>query len=169
MSRRRIPLILPAGALLLCQVLAAAASPTTPHVIFEPAPQVARRAASEAAELVRFARAELGIRLDWTDASIHQIERLAVELGKDLRREGGKPSEVDKLVRLLGSYAGEVYRRNHGASWGEAYLGGQRRVALRPDSGGKLIWPVERIRRCLRQGGGGGLAAYDGRTLLAQP
>lgn len=158
-----------ASALLFCWALAAEASPTTPHVIFEPVPAVERRAASEAAELVRFARAELGIRLDWSDASVVQIERLAVALGKDLRREGSRLSEVDKLVRLLGSYVGEVYRRNHGGRWGEAELGGQRRVALQPDRGQGLVWPIERIRLCLRRGGGSGLAAYDGQRLLAQP
>ena len=118
-----------AGVLLLVATLGVGADPTTPHVLFEPAPAVARRAANEAAELVRFARAELGIRLDWSDASIAEVEELAMELGRDLRREGGKLSEVDRLVQLLGSYVGEVYRRNHGGSWGEAGLGGQRHAA----------------------------------------
>ena len=148
------------GVLLLLCTLGVGASPTTPHVLFQPAPAVAQRAAKEAAELVRFARAELGLRLDWSDASVAQIERLATELGKDLRREGGKLSEVDSLVRLLGSYVGEVYRRNHGGSWGEADFGGQRRVALRPEKGGALLWPAERIRQRLRQGAGSRLVAH---------
>ena len=158
------------GALLFLCTLGVAASPTTPHVLFEPTPAAAQRAAREAAELVRFARTELGVQLDWSDASITQIERLAVALGKDLRREGGKLSEVEGLVRLLGSYVGEVYRRNHGGSWGEAKVGGQHRIALRPTRGDTLLWPAERIRQRLRQGAGGGLAThYQSRMLLAQP
>ena len=61
-------------------------------------------------------------------------------------------------------------RPNAWGRWGEADMGGQRRVALRPDRGGGLLWPTEQIRQRLRQGAGGGLAAhYQSRVLLAQP
>lgn len=129
------------------------------RVSFASDPAAARAAQRQAHDMVQFAQVELGLKLDWSDASIAAIEEVAAELHADLRRERAGLRDVDTLVRMLGSYVGEVYRRNHGGDWGYAAANGRRTLAVRTKDG-DLLWPVERIRSRIRGGGDNNVNAY---------
>ncbi len=123
-------------------------------------PGVARAAARGALELVEFARVELNLKLDFSDDSIASIEEVASALHADLRRERGALRDIDTLVQMLGSYVGEVYRRNHGGQWGYAATNGRRVLAIKAKTGNTLMWPVERIKQRIRGGGSNNVWAY---------
>lgn len=138
-----------------------------PSLRFATDPAAARTAARQAADMVHFARVELDTPLDWSDGSIGTIEDITAALHSDLRRERGSYADVEALVEMLGSYVGEVYRRNHGGEWGYARIGGQKRMALRTAAGGRLLLPVERVRQRLRVAGHNVLAYYQRSARLA--
>ena len=138
------------------------------HLSFTADDGAARTAARYAQDMVRFAAVELNLKLNWSDASIAKIEEVASELHADLRRERGAISDVDTLVQMLGSYVGEVYRRNHGGKWGFAAANGKRLMVVKAENGNSLLWPIERIRRRLRSGGSNNVwAYYQSRIALA--
>jgi len=123
-------------------------------------PGVARAASRHALELVEFAKVELNLTLDFSDDSIAAIEEVASALHADIRRERGSLSDVDTLVQRLGSYVGEVYRRNHGGQWGYASTQGRKVLAVKAKTGDSLMWPVERIKQRIRGGGSNNVWAY---------
>ncbi len=99
-----------------------------------------------------FARSELELELDWSDASVRAVEELAGSLHADVRRRRAAPEEVAPLVTMIGSYLGEVLRRNHGADWGWVSVNGRRVLGLRAHATGALFTPVETVRRRVHQG-----------------
>ncbi|HMM77859.1 MAG TPA: DUF3806 domain-containing protein [Gammaproteobacteria bacterium] len=103
-------------------------------------------------DLVLFARSELELELDWSDASVRAVEELAGSLHADVRRRRAAPEEVAPLVTMIGSYLGEVLRRNHGADWGWVSVNGRRVLGLRAHATGALFTPVETVRRRVHQG-----------------
>jgi len=109
-------------------------------------------AMGHARELVSFAQSALNLKLDWSDASVRALEDLAASLHADLRRRRTAPDEIAPLVTMIGSYLGEVLRRNHGAQWGWVSVNGQRVLALRTADAGALFTPVETARRRVHQG-----------------
>ena len=138
------------------------------HLSFTTDDDAARAAAHYAQDMVRFAAVELNLKLNWSDASIAQIEEVTSELHADLRRERGAISDVDTLVQMLGSYVGEVYRRNHGGKWGFAAANGKRLMVIKAEDGNSLLWPIERIRQRLRSGGSNNVwVYYQSRIALA--
>jgi Domain of unknown function (DUF3806) len=139
-----------------------------PHLDFSPDRAAAQTGAQRAKDMVQFARVELNLKLDWSDASIAKIEELASELHADMRRERMALSDVETLVEMLGSYVGEVFRRNHGGEWGLVKANGKQVLAVKAKSSGTLLWPIERIRQRIRGGGGNNVwAYYQSRTALA--
>lgn len=155
--------------LLVCTPMTLTASPT-PWVRFEVTPALGRQAAREAEELARFAQVALGIELDFSLASLPKVKHLTAALRADLRARPHEQAEVRALVDRLGSYLGEVYRREYGGTWGRARMAGGSRMALKSARGAGVWWPAGRIRRQL-----GGLAvpaapaATHIERLLAQP
>jgi len=63
----------------------------------------------------------------------------------DYTNENPKPTEMQVMsfAKGFGSYIGEVYRRNHGATWGISSVGGQQTVGL-STRGGVQFWPWAR-------------------------
>lgn len=81
--------------------------------------------AAYAANAVNFAHSNFGISLDFTVESIEQVEALANRLfhtrpkgfiAKFFRKEPSD-NDVQNVCKMLGSYIGEVYRRNKGGEW----------------------------------------------------
>lgn len=136
-----------------------------PHFDFAPDRSAERTAAKYAKDMVQFARVELNLKLDWSDASIASIEEVASELHADLRRERAAFSDIETLVAMLGSYVGEVFRRNHGGEWGVVKANGKRILAVKTN--GALMWPVERIKQRIRGGHSNVWAYYQSRIALA--
>jgi hypothetical protein len=130
------------------------------HLIFTPDQSVAHKARNRAREMVQFATVELGLKLDWSDASIEDIEALSGQLHDDLRRARAAYGDVEKLAQLLGSYVGEVFRRNHGGEWGIVDIRSKRVLALRSAHGSAVMWPIERIKQRIRVGATSNVWAY---------
>ncbi len=137
---------------------------------FTPDRGTARSASQHANDMVQFAAAELNLKLDWSDSSIEEIEALASQLHGDYRREHASFGDIERLVQMLGSYVGEVFRRNHGGDWGTVAARGKRIVAMKPEHGGAVFWPIERIKQRIRAGAANNVwAYYQARTALTDP
>jgi hypothetical protein len=102
----------------------------------------------------RYARRgrDIGVALDYSDASIEDAERLGRRLFAGL--PGGLSDEVaeelrGRLVLELGAYFGQTFIRNHGGRWGWLTIGGRRVFALRTDSG-FAAFPTSKAGRRLR-------------------
>src|SRR5690606_36250155 len=80
------------------------------------------------------------IELDWSDGSIEQVEKIAAALHEDYVRTRPTPEQVAPFYKAIGSYIGEVYRKNHGAEWGWVTLNGQRFPGMWRDKVG-VFWP----------------------------
>jgi len=73
---------------------------------------------SLATKLVRFAWDRFQLRLDYSDASIAEVERILNELQKDFTRKGHDArTTIEGLSNHFGAYIGEVLRRKHGGMW----------------------------------------------------
>jgi hypothetical protein len=74
---------------------------------------------------VVYARGVFEVELDYSEASLRQIERMMSVLFKDRHRSwlarwlrpGPTEEEVRQVALLLGAYIGEVIRRHHGGQW----------------------------------------------------
>ncbi len=138
--------------LLLSAVCVAAATAHETRLSFAADRAAGHTALRQARDLVLFARSELELKLDWTDASVRAVEELAGSLHADVRRRRAPPWEVAPLVEMIGSYVGEVLRRNHGAEWGWVTVNGKRVLGLKLAPTGTLFTPVETARRRVHQG-----------------
>jgi hypothetical protein len=76
------------------------------------------RMQSLAAKLVSFACEKFQLRLDYSDASIAEVERILNELQTDFTRKGADAkTTIEGLSHHFGAYIGEVLRRKHGGFW----------------------------------------------------
>jgi hypothetical protein len=111
----------------------------------------AREMVIRAGRYARRAR-DLGVALNFTDASIEVAEEFGLELWAKL--PGGlsdaKAEELRaRLIFDLGAYFGETLIRNHGGRWGWAIMGGRRVFSLRTSSG-FTAFPVRKAGKILR-------------------
>ena len=94
----------------LLVVLGIASASTAPTA----ASDLAAKAAYAAQQAVVTAKNVDGTILDYSPASLKQIDRIVL----GLRREGQKPEQLPGILFILGAYVGEVMVRNvKGASW----------------------------------------------------
>jgi hypothetical protein len=117
----------------------------------------------EAAEWVAAALTQSGYRADFTPPSLWEIERFfdTEAPGGRARRGGLLDKSVGLRVFAVGSYVGEVVRRNIGGTWSgdDDDPDAEINVALDlPD--GSRIWPVQRAIKRFRNGPEDGIAGY---------
>lgn len=128
------------------------ASARESRMSFETDKSAQNTAMRHARDLVVFAQSELNLKLDWSDASVRQVEELAGSLHADFRRQRANADDIAPLVTMIGSYLGEVLRRNHGAQWGWVSVNGHRVLGLKAAQTGALFTPVETVKRRVHQG-----------------
>ncbi|MDR3402711.1 MAG: DUF3806 domain-containing protein [Chthoniobacter sp.] len=92
------------------------------------------------------------ITLDWSDESIKQIEAVMKTMHDDLKQAKPTPEQVTQFAKMFGSNVGEVYRKNHGATWGMVELDGQRFPGMQKKVNGRLFRPVLRAQKRLAEG-----------------
>ena len=113
---------------------------------------IKHEAMAECVKLCEYVLDTFKLQLDWTDQSIEKID----ELLDFFHREGqkDKPTEADvaKFSKGFGSYIGEVYRRNHGASWGTLTLGNESCSGMRAAGSGVEFWPWGRAQQRILDG-----------------
>lgn len=134
---------------------------------FSPDPNIQKMAEAYAQDAVDFAGKQLGVKLDWSDASIAYVELALSKMSTSYTTTSPKPTDeqVMSFAKAFGSYIGEVYRRNHGATWGMVALGGQKFPGLRTTSGINF-WPWGRAFNRITKGSEDNVADYYA-TLLS--
>ena len=120
-----------------------------PHT-FESDTQVQTVALTYGINMVNAGKTFYGIELDWHDESIRQLEWMAERMYVEFKTTNPPAKRVEAAYMLLGSYLGEVYRRNHGARWGWVKLGGERFVGMQGKT--QLFWPWGRAQKRLANG-----------------
>lgn len=128
---------------------------------FSPDPNVQKTAEVYAQDAVDFAGKRLGVKLDWSDASIANVEIALSKMSASYMTTNPKPTDeqVMSFAKAFGSYVGEVYRRNHGATWGMVTLGDQKFPGLRTTSGINF-WPWGRAFNRITKGSEDNVSDY---------
>jgi hypothetical protein len=137
---------------------------------FSPNENVQKMAEAYAEDTVTFAKNQFGITLDWSDASIGNIEQLLDKTHSSYISTSPKPTQeqVMSFAKGYGSYIGEVYRRNHGAEWGIVTLGGQKMPGLRTKAG-VSFWPWARAANRITEGAENNVKDYYNALFGKQP
>ena len=121
---------------------------------FTPDPKIQEIAEAYALDARDFAKKAFHITLDWSDASVEKVEVILDDLYRQKQVMKPPPTEeqVVNFAKMLGSYIGEVFRRNHGAEWGMVTLGGGSIPGLRATGTGNLFWPMGKVQKRLENG-----------------
>jgi hypothetical protein len=117
---------------------------------FTPEPKIQQIAEAYALDAIDFARDHFQLALDRSDASVAHIETILGVFHVQLA--DAKPSEeqIFTFAKMFGSYVGEVFRSNHGATWG--LIGGDKIAGLKFNGGGGLFWPWGRAQKRIING-----------------
>lgn len=92
--------------------------PTEPAVGSSEDDALLDRMRSLAAKLVSFAWDRFQLRLDYSGASITQVENILDKLQIDFPQKGSdSDAKIQRLSSYFGAYIGEVLRRKHGGIW----------------------------------------------------
>src|SRR5581483_12320230 len=108
---------------------------------FQPEEMVQQMADAFSEAAVECARHDFKVELDWTDRSIEAVEDILESLHLSLAAKKSTSHDVATYSKMFGSYVGEVFRRNHGATWGVVTLNGTSVPGLKQHSTGDLFWP----------------------------
>jgi hypothetical protein len=119
---------------------------------FSEDPNVQKVAEAYALDTCDFVGKHFRIKLDWSDSSIQQIESVLDTFHKQAQKAKPSPEQVMGFAKMFGSYVGEVYRKNHGATWGLVELNGQKFPGLKAQTSGTEFWPWGRVRNRLVNG-----------------
>lgn len=116
-------------------------------------PNIPKIAEGYALDAVDLAKSQFDIQLDWSDASIENVEKALVKMHAFYAATTPRPTQeqVMSFVKGVGSYVGEVYRRNHGGEWGMVTLNGQKFPGLRTKAGANS-WPWGRVANRITDG-----------------
>ena len=90
---------------------------------FEPDELIQQVATAYAENAIEFARDHFWLTLDWSDESVQHVETILAELHSQITVAKPSDETVFGVAKALGSYVGEVFRKNQGAVWGNVTLG----------------------------------------------
>ncbi len=122
-----------------------------PGMDFSEDPRIQQIAEAYALDAVDFARENMKVDLDWTDESVQRLESILDIFHRELATERPSDETVATFSKMWGSYLGEVYRKNHGGTWGMVTHEGRSFPGFRSSSG-SLFWPWGRVENRLRKG-----------------
>src|SRR6516164_3042192 len=118
---------------------------------FQPDLRVTQIAETYALDAIDLAASNFGIALDWSEASVRQVEEMLARLHDEMASAQPPDAAVWTFAKTFGSYLGEVLRRHHGGTWGMVSMGGQSFPGLRQTSG-SLSWPWGKAHKRLVNG-----------------
>jgi hypothetical protein len=127
---------------------------------FVPDQKVHDAATAYAQTMLELAQKEFGIRLDWSDDSIKHVETILESMHNIYRTRPMTDDWVRGLAAITGSYVGEVYRRNHGATWGMVTLSRQTFPGMEAKTPGRCFWPWGRTENRIRKGAADSVIDY---------
>jgi len=114
--------------------------------------KIAKIARAYSEDAVDFAQNSFGITLDFSDASVEQIEAILDRLHRELPTAQPSDKQVFNFAKLFGSYIGEVFRRNHAATWGMVTLEGQEFPGMQATRTAAEFWPWGKVQKRLLEG-----------------
>ncbi len=115
-------------------------------------PKIQQIAAAYSLDAVEFANSHFSVVLNWTDMSVRHVERILSIMHDQLVLAEPSDGEVFHFAKMFGSYVGEVFRRNHGATWGMVNLFGESFPGLKANGHAGLFWPWRRAQNRLLHG-----------------
>ena len=132
-------------------------------------PATQQEAEASAKEATIIALRQFNLKLDGGEGSVDDIERALERLHSVYAVASPKPPDADlmPIAKAFGAYVGEVYRKNHGATWGLVTLNGNTYPGLRTASGVN-VWPVGRVLNVITDGPDNNIA-YFYRKLVDGP
>lgn len=116
---------------------------------FTPDQNIQRVSEAYSLDACDFFRNHFNINLDWTDASIQHVETVMDQFHREAADARPSDDEVMEFAKMFGSYVGEVYRKNHGGTWGWVEMDGQRFPGMRDEKPDTTFWPVGRAQKRL--------------------
>jgi len=119
---------------------------------FKDDPDLRKVAELYALDAIDFARSRFKLELDWTDESVAHVESMLTVFHKQMPDANPNEEQVRLFAKMFGSYVGEVFRRNHGATWGMVNLQGNELPGLKSDGSAGLFWPWSRVKKRLTDG-----------------
>jgi hypothetical protein len=122
-----------------------------PETSFQADSQVAEIAVAYAHDAVDIAARNFGIALDWSEASVRQVEEILNRLHDEMANAQPSEDAVWAFAKAFGSYVGEVIRRRHGGTWGMIRMEEQSFPGLE-QTGGALCWPWSKAHKRLVHG-----------------
>jgi hypothetical protein len=105
-----------------------------------------------ALDTVDYARDTFGLGLDFSDDSIQHVEAMLTRLHDEMASARPSDDQIFQFAKMIGSYVGEVFRRNHGARWGMVSLGGETFPGMEADRTGGRFWPWGKVQNRLVNG-----------------
>ncbi len=120
---------------------------------------LAEQMQADALEAQRFSRKHLVLELDFSPASIGELEA-QIDAVEYAIPGGMSPENVDLLTRIWGAYLGETLRRRAGGQWVRQDDG---RVVLQ--GAAQAVFPHEQVRQRLLAGDTHNLTSYFEDTL----
>lgn len=105
--------------------------------------------------------AQAGYRLDFTPASLWEVDRFFDEHGPEPAVAGESVVGKGPMLFALGGYVGEVLRRALGGTWfgddddPESEVNVELRLA-----DGSIVWPVQRVMKRYAHGSEDGIVVY---------
>lgn len=103
-----------------------------------------------ALDAVDFAR-NFKLSLDWADTSVAKVESILDILHRERARARPSEEQVWGFAKMFGSYVGEVFRKNHGATWGMITINDESFPGLKTSTT-QLFWPWSRVHNRLSRG-----------------
>lgn len=111
-------------------------------------------------DAVEHAALAFGIQLDFSVASVEQVERILATLHRSLSSgstaralsRGPDHQTIDQMTKMYGGYVGEVLRCEAGGEWffDEEITPGSRVIGLRKD--GRRVWPPSKVSKRILEG-----------------
>ncbi|WP_413191923.1 hypothetical protein [Pararobbsia alpina] len=124
-------------------------------------PKIEKIAEAYALDAVDLAAGRYATKLNWSDASVADVEKILGQMSLTYASTAPKPTDeqVMAFAKVFGSYVGEVYRRNHGGQWGIVTLGGEHYPGMQT-AAGTDFWPWGRAFDRIKKGADEDIAAY---------
>jgi hypothetical protein len=124
-------------------------------------PTVTDMMVAYAQDAVDMAKANFGVELDYSEASVQKVEECLTKLhdtipkgflGKLLGR-GPSADDILQVSKMFGGYVGEVFRKYHGGAWlVEPAPGSDGPVVTLQHSNGGKFWPSAKVHKRLVNG-----------------
>lgn len=125
----------------------------------EKAPTVDDMMAAYALDAVDHAQSAFGVDLDFTPASVEDVEKILAALHSAIPRGivrffKRRPSNdtLDQLSKMYGGYVGEVFRRQRGGTWSYDTEISPGHLVIALINGESRIFPPSKVRKRLDNG-----------------